>query len=147
MESSHPLSSEESLEERLQVAFPRVVGIDEFEKLFEYVTDQIQGELRYGFEGYGNIGRMFSNEKEDPRRREKYLSKLTGTLTASLNFPGSLQFSTKHENNYHDLARIAGIQFEFIGLDDDEIPSEELELMDSVKQHIKKYFVYTEDER
>ncbi len=138
-------ASEESLEARMQVAFPRALGISEFEKLFEYVTDKIKGELRYSFEGYGNIGRMFPSEKEEPRRREKYLSKLTGTITARTKFPRSLHFSAKHDNNYHDFARISGIQFECIGFDDDEIPSEELELMDSVKQHIRKYFEYTEE--
>jgi len=145
MQPSNPPSSEESLEERMQVAFPRALGMDAFEKLFEYVTDQIQGELRYGFEGCGNIGRMFSTEKEQPRRRERYISKLTGTLTARVKFTRSLHFSTKHENNYHDFARIAGLRFEFIGLDDHEVPDEELKFMDSVKEVIKRYFEYAED--
>ena len=137
-----PLSKEDlEARARTEVHFPRVLGIEEFEKLFEYVTNQIQGELRYNFEGHGNIGNMFGHEKFPFRRREKYLSNLTGTITSRVNYPRSLQFSTKNDNNYRDFARIAGIQFEFIGLDDDEIPSEELELMDSVKRHIKKYFV------
>jgi hypothetical protein len=119
--------------------------MDEFEKLFEYVTDQIQGELRYGFEGYGNIGNMFPAEKEQPRRRERYVKRLTGTLTARVKFSRSLHFSTHHKNNYRDFARIVGLRFEFIGLDDDEIPKEELDFMETVKSYIKKYFEYTED--
>ncbi len=142
--SSHP-SSEEDLETRANIDFPRILGMSEFEKLFEYVTERIQGELRYSFEGFGNIATNFPTEKDQPRRRERYVKKLTGTITSRVNFPRNLQFSAKQDENYRDFARISGLRFEFIGQDFYEIPQEELTLMQKVKENIRKYFEYTED--
>ncbi len=136
-------ASEESLENRFKAVFPRGIEFDEFVDLFAYVTEQMQGELRYSFEGIGNIGNRFPALKEEPRRREKYLSQIKAIL--SLPNLDILLFSTQHDKNYLDFARIKGIEFNFPGQDYDEISPQDLGKINIVKSYIEKYFEYTSD--
>ena len=138
------MSSFTRLEERTTIPFPRPVRIEELRRLFDVVAERVPCEFNYLTELLEKIG-DYHRASGEPFPRECYVRSLNGTVMMK---EGRATFTCERDTDYD--APSGPVTFftmlRFLttpGYDLEELSerySDDLGLMDIVRQHITAYF-------
>ncbi len=139
--SADPKKEKDSLEEllgRTEIKFPREVSLIEAEKLLAYVAKGLSCEVTYSLDERKRVGSrtaQFNKDKDGKYSAERIGFDIKGTFYT---FSSSVTFDGE---KYRGVDMLGAIRFFTTpGYSLEKIPRAELNLMDSVRSQIEKYF-------